>query len=92
MPEDEQKYYFPDDLSDKAIEWLHAVRAQEASKPWMMYYSTGCSHARHHVAKEWADKYKGKFDEGWDKLREEDPSTTKENGNRPPRHGTDRTA
>jgi arylsulfatase len=66
-----EQYYFPDDLTDKAVEWLHAVRAQDAEKPWMMYYSTGCSHAPHHVAKEWADKYKGKFDDGWDKYREE---------------------
>lgn len=65
------QYYFPDDLTDKAIEWLHAVRAQDASKPWMLYYATGCSHAPHHVAKEWADKYGGQFDKGWDKLREE---------------------
>ena len=64
-------YYFPDDLTDKAIEWLHAVRAQDAEKPWMMYYSTGCAHAPHHVAKEWADRYKGKFDHGWGKLRED---------------------
>jgi arylsulfatase len=69
--EDGELYYFPDDLTDKAIEWLHAVRAQDAKKPWMMYYSTGCAHAPHHVAQEWADKYKGKFDQGWDKLREE---------------------
>ena len=46
------------------------MRAQDATKPWMMYYSTGCSHAPHHVAKEWA-RYKGVFDQGWDKLREE---------------------
>ena len=68
---DGELYYFPDDLTDKAVEWLHAVRAQDADKPWMMYYSTGCSHAPHHVAKEWADKYKGKFDAGWDASREE---------------------
>jgi arylsulfatase A-like enzyme len=64
-------YYFPDDITDKAVEWLHAVRAQDINKPWMMYYSTGCSHAPHHVTKQWADKYKGKFDQGWDKLRKE---------------------
>jgi arylsulfatase A-like enzyme/uncharacterized membrane protein len=64
-------YYFPDDLTDKAVEWLHAVRAQDAARPWFMYYSTGCSHAPHHVAREWADKYKGKFDQGWDAYREE---------------------
>ncbi|MEZ5184356.1 MAG: sulfatase-like hydrolase/transferase [Candidatus Nanopelagicales bacterium] len=66
---DGQSYYFPDDLTDKAVEWLHAVRAQDAEKPWMMYYSTGCSHAPHHVAAEWADRYKGMFDDGWDELR-----------------------
>jgi arylsulfatase len=68
---DGAEYYFPDDITDKAVEWLHAVRAQDAEKPWMMYYSTGCAHAPHHVAKEWADRYKGKFDAGWDALREQ---------------------
>jgi arylsulfatase A-like enzyme/uncharacterized membrane protein len=67
---DGDQYYFPDDITDKAVEWLHAVRAQDAEKPWFMYYSTGCSHAPHHVDKEWADKYKGKFDDGWDAYRE----------------------
>jgi len=66
----EDEYYFPDDLTDKAVEWLHRVRAQDAEKPWFMFYSTGCAHAPHHVAKEWADRYKGRFDEGWDALRE----------------------
>ena len=47
------------------------ARAQDAHKPFFVYYSTGCSHAPHHVAREWADKYKGKFDQGWDVLREE---------------------
>ena len=67
MPEgsDGKPYYFPDDLTDKAVEWLHAVRAQDTETPWFLYYSTGCAHAPHHVAKEWADKYEGKFDQGW---------------------------
>jgi arylsulfatase A-like enzyme len=64
-------YYFPDDLTDKAMEWLHAVRAQDSNKPWMMYYATGAAHAPHHVPKQWADRYKGRFDSGWDVLREE---------------------
>ena len=63
---DDKPYYFPDDLTDKSVEWLHAVRAQDPEKPWFLYYSTGCAHAPHHVATEWADKYKGKFDQGWD--------------------------
>ena len=68
---DGELYYFPDDITDKAIEWLQAVRAADAQKPWMLYYSTGCAHAPHHVTKEWADRYKGKFDQGWDVYREE---------------------
>ncbi len=67
---DGHEYYFPDDITDKSVEWLHAIRAQDSEKPWMMYYSTGCSHAPHHVAKQWADRYAGKFDEGWDAYRE----------------------
>lgn len=68
---DGKQYYFPDDLTDKAVEWLHAVRAQDPQKPWFLYYSTGCSHAPHHVARDWADRYKGKFDGGWDRYRGE---------------------
>jgi arylsulfatase len=69
--EDGEQYYFPDDITDQAIEWLHAVRAQDGVKPWFMYYSTGCAHAPHHVATEWADRYRGRFDAGWDAYREE---------------------
>jgi arylsulfatase len=68
---EEDPYYLPDAMADKTIEWLHGVRAQDAKKPFFAYFSTGCSHAPHHVSSEWADKYKGKFDQGWDKLREE---------------------
>jgi arylsulfatase len=81
---DGEQYYFPDDITDKAVEWLHAVRAQDAQKPWMMYYSTGCAHAPHHVAKEWADKYAGQFDDGWDALRERTLARQKELGIVPP--------
>ena len=78
--DDGSQYYFPDDITDKAVEWLHAVRAQDAQKPWMMFYSTGCSHAPHHVANVWADKYKGQFDDGWDALRERTLARQKELG------------
>ena len=73
VPEGEEgaEYYVPDDLTDKCVGWLHAVRAQDPSKPWFAYYSTGCSHAPHQVGPEWSDKYKGKFDGGWDAYREE---------------------
>jgi arylsulfatase len=69
--DDDDPYYFPSAMADRSIEWLHAVRAQDALKPFFLYYSTGCSHAPHHVAQDWADKYKGQFDQGWDALREE---------------------
>jgi arylsulfatase len=69
---DESKpYYLPDDMADKTIEWLHALRAQDARKPFFAYFATGCSHAPHHVAAAWAEKYRGKFDQGWDRMREE---------------------
>ncbi len=73
-------YYFPDAMADRSIEWLHGVRAQDAAKPFFLYFSTGCSHAPHHVANSWADKYKGQFDRGWDKLREETFARQKELG------------
>jgi arylsulfatase len=68
--EDGKLYYFPDDITDKSIEWLHGVRGHDANTPWFMYYSTGATHAPHHVEKEWADRYKGMFDDGWDVYRE----------------------
>jgi arylsulfatase len=69
--DEENPYYLPDAMADKTIEWLHAIRAQDSDKPFLTYFSTGCSHAPHHVSEKWARKYKGKFDQGWDKLREE---------------------
>jgi arylsulfatase A-like enzyme len=67
----EKDFYLPDAMAEKTIAWLHGVRAHDASKPWFAYFSTGASHAPHQVEAEWADKYKGAFDQGWDKLREE---------------------
>jgi arylsulfatase A-like enzyme len=69
--DEDDPFYFPDAMADRTIEWMHSVRAQDADKPFFAYFSTGCSHAPHHVGRDWADKYKGKFDQGWDKLREE---------------------
>jgi arylsulfatase A-like enzyme len=78
--DEDNPYYFPEAMADRAIEWLHGVRAQDAHKPFFAYFSTGCSHAPHHVGTEWADKYKGRFDQGWDKLREETFARQKELG------------
>jgi arylsulfatase len=67
----EKDYYFPTDMANRAIKWIHDQKAQSPDKPFFIYYSPGASHAPHHVPREWADRYKGKFDQGWDKLREE---------------------
>jgi arylsulfatase len=81
---DGEEYYFPDDLTDKAVEWLHGVKAQDPQKPWFLYYSTGCAHAPHHVGPEWADRFKGAFDDGWDVMRERVLARQKELGVVPP--------
>ena len=60
-----------EDMTDKAINWIGQQKALAPDKPFFVYFAPGATHAPHHVPKEWADKYKGKFDQGWDKLREE---------------------
>jgi arylsulfatase len=67
----EEGYHFTEDMTDKAISWVRQQKALMGDKPFFMYFAPGACHAPHHVPKEWADKYKGKFDQGWDKLREE---------------------
>ena len=84
---DGKPYYFPDDMADKAIDWLHRVRAEQPATPWFMYYATGCSHAPHHVPREWSDKYKGKFDQGWDVAARGDARAPEGARRRPGRHG-----
>jgi arylsulfatase len=64
-------YHLVEDMTDKAIGWLGQQKALAPDKPFFVYFAPGATHAPHHVPKEWADKYKGKFDGGWDKLREE---------------------
>ncbi len=64
-------YILDHDLADKAIGWIRMQHALTPSKPWFLYYATGTAHAPHHAPKEWIAKYKGQFDQGWDKVREE---------------------
>jgi arylsulfatase len=64
-------YHLMEDMTDKAIAWIGQQKALIPDKPFFIYFAPGATHAPHHVPKEWADKYKGKFDQGWDKLREE---------------------
>jgi len=64
-------YHFMTDMTDRAIGWTKAVKSLTPDKPFFLYFAPGATHAPHHAPKEWIDKYKGKFDQGWDRLREE---------------------
>jgi arylsulfatase len=64
-------YILDHDLADKAIAWLQMHQALAPNKPWFLYYATGTAHAPHHAPKDWIAKYKGQFDQGWDKVRAE---------------------
>jgi len=63
-------YHLSEDLADDAITWLRQHKAYAPDRPFFMYWASGASHGPHHVPIEWADKYKGKFDDGWDRYRE----------------------
>ena len=80
----DEGYHFTEDMTDKAIAWVRQQKALMPDKPFFMYFAPGATHAPHHVPAEWADKYKGRFDEGWDKLREETLAHQKELGVVPP--------
>jgi arylsulfatase len=64
-------YILDRDLADKAIRWMRMQHALAPQKPWLLYYCTGTAHAPHHAPKDWIAKYRGQFDQGWDKVREE---------------------
>jgi arylsulfatase A-like enzyme len=76
----EEGYHLSEDLADDAIHWLRTHRALQPDKPFYMYWASGAVHGPHHVPKEWADKYKGKFDDGWDAYRERVFRRAKEKG------------
>jgi arylsulfatase len=80
----EEGYHLMEDMTDKAINWIGQQKALLPDKPFFVYFAPGATHAPHHVPKEWADKYKGKFDQGWDKLREETLARQKKLGVVPP--------
>jgi arylsulfatase len=67
----EEGYHFMEDMTDKAVSWIGQQKALLPDKPFFVYFAPGATHAPHHVPKAWADKYKGKFDRGWDRLRDE---------------------
>ncbi|HEX5172293.1 MAG TPA: arylsulfatase [Cyclobacteriaceae bacterium] len=68
---DDPNYHFTTDMTNQAINWVSAQQSLTPDKPFYIYFATGATHAPHHAPKEYIEKYKGKFDQGWDKLREE---------------------
>ena len=71
-------------MTDKAIAWISQQKALAPDRPFFTYFAPGAAHAPHHVPPEWADKYKGRFDQGWDKIREQTFARQKELGVIPP--------
>jgi arylsulfatase len=76
----EEGYHLTEDLADRAAQWIQQQKALMPDKPFFMYFAPGAAHAPHHVPKEWADKYRGRFDAGWDVLREQIVARQKELG------------
>jgi arylsulfatase A-like enzyme len=76
----EEGYHLTEDLADKAISWIHQQKALMGERPFMVYFAPGATHAPHHVPDEWVEKYRGKFDDGWDSLRESIFARQKEMG------------
>ena len=72
------------DMTNHAIDWVRAEKSLTPDKPFFIYFAPGATHAPHHVPKEWIEKYKGKFDQGWDKVREETLARQKALGVGPP--------
>jgi arylsulfatase A-like enzyme len=70
-PHDQPDYFFEKDMADHAIARIQMLHAVAPDKPWVTYYAPGTAHAPHHAPTEWIAKFKGKFDMGWDKMREE---------------------
>jgi arylsulfatase len=64
-------YNFDYDIADRAVAWIRMQKAVAPDRPFLVYYAPGATHAPHHPRKEWIEKYRGKFDQGWDRVREE---------------------
>ena len=79
-----EDYHFTEDMTDKAIAWVRQSSALTPDRPFFMYFAPGATHAPHHVPLEWAEKYRGVFDDGWDALRERTFARQKELGSSPP--------
>ena len=67
----EEGYHLTEDLASKATKWIRQQKTLVPDKPFFIYFAPGATHAPHHAPKDWIEKYKGRFDKGWDALREE---------------------
>jgi arylsulfatase A-like enzyme len=83
-PSTDPKYHFTVDMTNQAIAWMHATHALTPARPFFVYFAPGATHAPHHVPREWIEKFKGQFDQGWDKLREDTLARQKSLGVVPP--------
>ena len=69
-PPHDPKYHLTEDMAEKAIDWMRTSKTLDPDGPFLLYFAPGAVHGPHHIFKEWADKYDGKFDKGWEALRE----------------------
>ncbi|MGH9670406.1 MAG: arylsulfatase, partial [Terriglobales bacterium] len=83
-PPKDPNYHFMTDMTNQAIAWMQYQKSLTPEKPFFIYFAPGATHAPHHVPKAWIAKYKGKFDQGWDALREETLARQKRLGVVPP--------
>jgi arylsulfatase A-like enzyme len=80
----EEGYHLTEDMTERAIQWIRQQKALMPDKPFFVYFAPGATHAPHHVPAQWSDKYKGRFDAGWDALREQTFVRQQELGAIPP--------
>jgi arylsulfatase len=76
----DEGYHFTDDITDKALEFIKDAKVLAPDKPFFLYYAPGAAHAPHHVAPEWSDRFKGRFDMGYEAIREQTLARQKELG------------
>ncbi len=77
---DDEDYHFTEDMTTEAVEWVKFQKAMTPDKPFFIYYATGATHAPHHAPDEWIEKYRGKFDGGWEALRQQTLARQKQLG------------
>ena len=82
----DEGYHLTEDLTDKALEFIKDAKVIAPDKPFFLYYAPGAAHAPHHAPKEWIDKFKGRFDMGYEAMREQTLARQKQTGHRPGRH------